>query len=868
MALLDEILTWSAKDLRPWQSDAVRRLFQNLELGDPDFGELLLMLKASKGIAVQGAPMPVPLSAAHLPTSAAGGEAVVLEALHSLKHVNRIAGGQRLDFVPKGLTVVFGENGAGKSGYSRVIKSACRARVKDEPVLPDARQHELLHDTPEATFVVNKNGKSSEVAWRADAAAAPADLASVAILDTRCARAYTDQEGELIFAPWGLDVVENLARVVFPRLEQTIRQEQEKLPVSDAAFADLKAGETAVAKFLKALTHTTTDDQARQVAAFATEDAERLKTVESALAEKSPAERARELRELVLRMNTLAQALEALREQVSDARMRELEEVDKHLKETTDAEALAAAQLRADDQLLEGTGKGPWRTLFTAAQAFVTAHDHFGVEGSACPLCQTPLSGEAASRMQRFAAYVANDVSVRAAAQRKLHEDAFRGLAAQSLQDALDQTTVAYVEAHLPGWTGSKEQFVRDLQGRRDWAVRAGTESHDWSVLPAVSADPVESVRRVIAAVTEEADTLTKATDVAARAALQKESAELKAKESLSQRLEALLELLEAKRNHQALANCLVDLKTKPISDKAGALAGAAVTKQLSDALNQEFAKLGVSHLHTSLKARNDKGKTKVKLVLDLPGAQRPELVLSEGEQRVIAIGSFFAELRVSRHRGAAVFDDPVSSLDHQRRQHVARRLVEEAKTRQVVVFTHDTVFLAELMTEVESTDVAHAYRHLTFSRRAAGQVNDGLPWRHLKTDDRIDKLEKLVRAFAKDEQDLDNEAAESRARDIYGKLREVIERAVEEVVFCGVLLRYNDYVRVPNISKTVGLTSDECRPIVTLYDRVSDVIKGHDKAGARGFASPSASDAASDVAALRQALNAIRDRRRPPKAT
>lgn len=866
MALLDEILTWSSKDLKPWQSDAVRRLFQTLELRDPDFSELLLMLKASKGIAVEDSPAPIPLAAVHLPTSAAASEAVVLEALHSLKHVNRIAEGQRLNFVPKGLTVVFGENGAGKSGYSRVIKSACRARVKDEPVLPDARQHELLHDTPEAVFVINKNGRSVDVDWRADAAA-PVDLASVAVLDTRCARAYTDQEGELIFAPWGLDVVENLARVVFPRLEQAIRQDQEKLPVSDAAFADLKAGETSVAKFLKALSHTTTDDQVRQVAAFSPEDAERLMTVEAALAEKSPAERARELRELSVRMNSLAETLEALREQVSDARLRELEELDRRRQDTAEAEALAATQLRAGDQLLEGTGKGPWRALFTAAQAFVSAHDHRGSEGSPCPLCQTPLSAEAASRMQRFTEYVANDVSVQAAAQRKLHEEAFRTIAARSLQAALDQTTVDYVEAHVPGWTKTKEQFVRDLQSRRDWAVRAGTESHDWSVPPAVSVDPVESVRRVVASVVDQADTLTKATDAAARPALQQEAAELRAKDSLSQRLEALLALTAAKRNHRALAGCLADLKTKPISDKAGALAGAAVTKQLSDALNEEFAKLGVSHLHTSLKARNDKGRTKVKLVLDLPGAQRPELVLSEGEQRVIAIGSFFAELRVSHHQGAAVFDDPVSSLDHQRRQHVARRLIEEAKNRQVVVFTHDTVFLAELMTEVESTGVAHAYRHLTYSRNAAGQVNDGLPWRHLKTDDRIDKLEKLVRALAKDEPGLDNVAAESRSRDVYGKLREVIERAVEEVVFCGVLLRYNDYVRVPNINKTVGLTSNECRPIVALYDRVSDVINGHDKAGARGFAPPTAADAAADVATLRQALNAIRDRRKPAKA-
>jgi hypothetical protein len=39
------------------------------------------------------------------------------------------------------------------------------------------------------------------------------------------------------------------------------------------------------------------------------------------------------------------------------------------------------------------------------------------------------------------------------------------------------------------------------------------------------------------------------------------------------------------------------------------------------------------------------------------------------------------------------VFDDPVSSLDHMRREQIARRLAREAKVRQVNVFTHDLAF-------------------------------------------------------------------------------------------------------------------------------------------------------------------------------
>lgn len=869
MALLDEMLSWAANELKPWQSDAVRRLFQKVTLDDGDYDDLLLMLKSTRGLAGNVMPTPVPLAKAHLP-SAGAANPIVLEALHSLRHVNRLAEGQRLEFLPKGLTIVFGDNGAGKSGYSRVIKSACRARVKNEPVLPNAGLEARLQQTPEAVFTVSwGDGKSFDVPWKANAMA-PQDLASVAILDTRCARAYTDQEGEVLFAPYGLDVVEDLARVVFPRLERTIKQEIAGLAVSDKAFVDLKHADTAVGQFLGQLSAWTKDETIEQVLQFSEENAARLEVLTAALAEKSPAEKAREWDELSTRIAATAQALEGTQKAVTDDALTALWQVDEDLRVALEAETLAAHQLQGDDGLLEGTGQGPWRQLFTAAQAFVEAYQHSTTPGAPCPLCQTPLAEQAASRLQRFAHFVANDASVRADSQRTRHQRTFEGLRAAPLRARLEETTVTYIETNSAGWTAAKDAFEATVESRRQWALDAGLRTHDWSKAPPTyTTQPIEAARQLEAAAREHARILREAQPGPARATLQKEADELKARQAVSERRDALYELVKAKRLHKQLSDCLEDLKTKPVSDKAGQLAESAVTRQLSDALNQEFEKLGISHLQTSLKARTERGRQKLKLVLDLPNSTKPEDILSEGEQRIIAIGSFFAELSVAHHRGAAVFDDPVSSLDHQRRQRVARRLVEEAKTRQVVVFTHDTVFLAELLLLLKGAEAPpHVCRFLTFSQQSAGRIHDGLPWHHLPTKDRLDKLEKLASAFVKDEPNLDNDQAEARARDLYNCLRGVVEKGVEEVVFCGTLERYNDYVRVASIKQTVGLKLEECEPLVDLHSRASDIIAGHDKSGARAFAAPNAKEARDDVEKLKKALDTIRDRRKAPKST
>ena len=167
------------------------------------------------------------------------------------------------------------------------------------------------------------------------------------------------------------------------------------------------------------------------------------------------------------------------------------------------------------------------------------------------------------------------------------------------------------------------------------------------------------------------------------------------------------------------------------------------MTQALRDALEDEFAVLDVSNVKLKLDGRIDKGTVKHRLVLDLPTACKLPDVLSEGEQRAIAIASFMAELSLAGHDGGVVFDDPVSSLDHWRRHLVARRLVAEAKNRQVVVFTHDTSFLGELRDEIDASGIECKIHSMEWCGERPGQVREGLPWDHQGYMERIDTLEK-----------------------------------------------------------------------------------------------------------------------------
>jgi energy-coupling factor transporter ATP-binding protein EcfA2 len=868
MALLDEMLAWSQRDLKPWQQDALRRLFQQHELTEGDFAELSEMLLVSKGFRGPDAvgPTAVPLAPEHLPVMGGGAPPISLVALHSVKHVNRLATEQTLQFHPGGLTVVYGDNGAGKSGYARVLKSACRARVKGEPILGDARQNPVLHKTPEAKVTVQVEGSLLEAGWTA-AGPAPDLLSSVAVLDTQCVRAYADQEGELIFSPWGLDMVQNLARSVFPAVQALIEGEQKKLALSDAAFSDLKLANTPTAVFLKSLSHKTTDDAVNAATNFTPDDEARLNTVNASLAEKTPAQKAKACREQAQRLRTVVRTMQAQVALVSDEVVGEHKAAVERLLAGEAAETLAADQMRAESELLPGTGQDTWRALFKSAQAFMASEHLDHDEGQPCPLCQTALSVEAAQRMKRFAEFVAKDASERAATERAAKASRLATLAAQGMDWQLDEATFAALATVDDAWPGLVEKLKAELKARQQWLLAVVPDKQAWATVPLVTANPFELPEALALSSEREAAALDAAQNPQARADLQLEAANLAARKALAARCDALIEHVAALRLKQCLDACMAELKTRPISDKASAFASEAVTNQLGEALNTEFDWLGVQRLQTTLKTRIDKGKPKLKLVLDLPGATEPRQVLSEGEQRVIAIASFFAELAVSGHTGAAVFDDPVSSLDHLRRQRVARRLVEEAKTRQVIVFTHDSVFLAELLDAIQNTKLPSLVQHLTYTPADAGIVNEGLPWHHASYKSRLDALEKLAREFARGEERMDNVQAERASREIYGKLRQVIERVVEDVVLCGVLKRYNDYVRVPKIKDVVGLTAEDCNPLIGLYQTAGDILDGHDKASARQFAAPTAAETQRHITALGAAITALQDRRKAAKA-
>jgi len=865
MPLLTDILAWATAHLSPWQRDALRRLFQQQELTAQDFEDLYAMLKSARGIPDPQNRQPAPLAEEHLPAQVATTAPVILRAVRDLKHVNRIAEGQQLTFAPKGITVIYGDNASGKSGYSRVLKRACRSREVLETIHPDANDPQATKKIPEAIFDIEVGGHQKSLNWNRDAAP-PDELSTIAVFDARCARAYLDEQN-VAFLPYGLDIVENLGQRVLPELSRRLSAEISSIDTDTSPFADL-LGDTAVGKLIASLSEATTPEKVKALARLTTDEANRLTELNNTLAEIDPKTKAKAVRLSAQRINGLVSRIDTAFAYVNDTALEKLKSCDGETEAALRAETIAAENFQAGEALLPGTGDPVWKSLFEAARRFSNESAYPSESfphvcpSARCPLCQEPLNQEAAKRMQRFEEFVKQDTAKLAVEKRQQRAAAEQNVAQASLGFGLDTAMTEELKQLDATLLQATQGFEEKVETKRRWLLDA-LKAHAWEGSPTLDGDPRTGLKCLSSNLLAQANDLEKASDASQRKALEAERVELRARLSLSSRLKAVLDLIQRLQVNSILTKCRDDLKTKSISDKAKEFASQAVTAALKVALDTEFQVLKVGHVKTKLAERVEKGKMKHKLVLDLPVTRKLDEILSEGEQRAIAIGSFLAELHLAGHRGGIVFDDPVSSLDHHRRKQVARRLVEEAKKRQVIVLTHETVFLGELLDAIEQSDVDCRMQHLEWMNDRPGYVSEGLPWEHSSYKDRLDKLEKAQKVLQTSWPAYPNQEERAKMRHEYDLMRATIERIIQDVVFSRVVQRHRDWIRVDRLHDVVGFTEAESEEIARLHKACCEAVGSHDPSSAKNAPVPDANQLGKDIQDLKTVVEAIKARRR-----
>jgi len=199
--------------------------------------------------------------------------------------------------------------------------------------------------------------------------------------------------------------------------------------------------------------------------------------------------------------------------------------------------------------------------------------------------------------------------------------------------------------------------------------------------------------------------------------------------------------------------------------------------------------------------------------------------ILSEGEQKAIALAEFLTELQLDNTKAPIVFDDPVNSLDHNIIDEVARRLLNLSSERQVFVFTHSVLLFnsflyfskrptfSELVCKFYNSK--NEYLETGVITEAEEEIN--------KVKSYISKINTILNNTPRDREEADV------AEDGYGFLRSAIELFVEHEIFQGTVKRYQKNIALTSFVKVNGALLDTHKDKLNeIFERCCGYIKGH----------------------------------------
>jgi hypothetical protein len=216
-----------------------------------------------------------------------------------------------------------------------------------------------------------------------------------------------------------------------------------------------------------------------------------------------------------------------------------------------------------------------------------------------------------------------------------------------------------------------------------------------------------------------------------------------------------------------------------------------------------------------------DGASRRVKTVI----SHKPSEILSEGEQKVIAMADFLAESSLRGASSPVIFDDPVNSLDYKRIKDVSARIAKLSEQRQVVVFTHNIWFATELIAQFETDKESVSYYSIDDDGPIKGIVTGGTHPRW----DTVKKMSGKINNIIQSARAAEGEIREALIESAYSTIRAWTEVVVEQEVLARVVQRYEPNIMMTRLPAIDGAKLDVVKKVLMpLYDKACRIMEGH----------------------------------------
>lgn len=793
--IFNELSAWD-KTLPAWQRCLLSMLVNATNLSDDNIDHLFNEFLIDQGLSTHsGSRANYTLALPQFQDNALQ-SLPYLKVMKDVSGVNALVDGENLTFGPH-LNVIYGPNGSGKSGYARVLKAACFTRSHETKILGDVRIEKSKQFTPTARFVFSDDTDTVYVYQKTCSRLHD----YYAVFDSSCIRVHLDERNTFQVMPYLFDIFPRMVEAI-GRLQKKLKDQIASKSIAHDKFA-ITNSDSAVAKKLASLTAKTDLIELSDLAVFGDVEATRLEEVNKKINELQSTDpkqiikyNQQKIADLENLLTSIASTIAGLR---SDLVLKISEEIEKNKQLMEKSAALSAAQF--GNEPVQPVGTLAWRELITSAITYhheVYPDDSFPptiANNPRCILCHQELNSEASDRLTRFYNAVKNDVEAQLS-DGKLRLD--------SLSKDLGKLNMGFFSSE-----SAARRMLKELDATLEANIAVLVENSE-----IIKQELIKSIIKLIQpTVIVPVDSVSKQIQELSKR-IKKENEELALKDPKDIIKSLLIEqkLLEDRKylsgKYTEIATAVSELKwidkasaalrvfsgtQREITTKQKSLVKTLMAQGFLECFKENCESLKLE-LPVQFRFAGDAGTTDRQIEITnacVDGFDTSD-VLSEGEQTATALADFLTEIKLNGNCSGVIFDDPVTSMDHIRKESIAQRLVTEAITRQVIIFTHDILFTNYLANAAEAKGVDFTGITIWIDEsKEPGRV-DVLAFPHEKYEGfAFDRAKKHLEEAKK----LSGDAQRDKLEKACGSIRTAYEDFIQKKLFNNVVKRWRENI-------------------------------------------------------------------------
>lgn len=872
MPILNDIIDWVESKPSFWQI-AVDRLIRNNKLTNIDISELKEICKVDFGLSDFEFDAVDFDDLRDFADNSANDDNIILSKIKNIDNVNALSKSSELEFAPSGLTIVYGDNGSGKSSYVSILKHTCNTRGQKPRLNYNLFDPACAGNDKKADIEYTSDGISFTTVNLINETVSENTLKKIDVFDTFSANHYIEGEDEIAFIPQGLSIVEKLAEAVKNvEAQLTIELSNPSMRKFDYELIEIPEGTTAKL-FLDKLNLNSTLDELRAESIWNSTKNARIETLEKKIDKLKATDPKKSLKtneEKIKRFEILVTKFQNLENNLTGQALNNLKKILNNF--CVAKEALRESSNAAFSDLpIQGVGNNAWKILWESARRFYnesTQTESFPnvSDGSSCPLCLQDLEDETRKRFIKFEDFVKNDIQKFFDEAKERYELAIDSL--NRLEFNFEEQNPISVELDelIENYSEKQIEYLTVLSRQKEYIVGLFNSMKTIENINAIEVDstPKTLIIELNKSLSEMNEKLKVQSIDEDLKPLLKELNQLNGEKKIYEHKPKLArEIYRQKRVglfNQGISKC----NTRTITTLSNELTTRYINQNLKQNFKTELNKLGFKNIKIETETKGQRGKQYHYLRLDENNSNNIALkdILSEGEHRCISLATFLSELSISEHKSAIVFDDPVSSLDHKWRNKISKRITEAALERQVIIFTHDITFLLMIQEHSKSLNCDLDIKSLTRKKKETGLIASNPPWDALPVGKRIGLLKSEHQQLEKIERTETEEVYKERAKVLYGKLRETWERFIEEVFLNSAIQRFGRAIQTQRLSKITDLTDDDYKLVDANMSKCSTYFTGHDTAGTLIEEMPDSDEFLTDLKILEDYIKDIRKRR------